>query len=204
MTTSSKPQNTSSKEEEKRTESFISLIGDKHDVSFFKEQYWEGSLEDYFEIVRKNPKVARSAFQRIYDMIMSYGTEDIIEQKEKYTRYKFFDDERTDGEDAIFGLDKSLMKLLNIFKSAANRYGTEKRVLLLHGPVGGCKSTIVRLLKKGLEEYSRTEEGALYTFSWNMPDEGEVKDAGSSKTIEWMDCPMHEDPLHLVDRKSVV
>jgi predicted Ser/Thr protein kinase len=38
-------------------------------------------------------------------------------------------------------------------------YGTERRVLLLHGPVGTAKSTIVRLLKKGLEAYSRTEDG---------------------------------------------
>lgn len=199
MTTSSnKSQIISSEEEEKKTESFVSLIGKKHDAKFFKEQYWEGSLEDYLEIVRKNPKVTRSAFQRVYDMIMSYGTEEFIEHKEKFTRYKFFNDERFGGNDAIFGLDRPLMKMANIFKSAANRYGTEKRVLLLHGPVGGCKSTIVRLLKKGLEEYSRTEEGAIYTFSWKMPDEGEGKHAGSSMTSEWIDCPMHEDPLHLI------
>ncbi len=58
------------------------------------------------------------------------------------------------------------MKLVNIFKSAAQRYGTERRVILLHGPVGSSKSTIARLLKNGLEEYSRTPEGALYTFGW--------------------------------------
>ena len=40
-------------------------------------------------------------------------------------------------------------------------------MLLLHGPVGSCKSTIARLLKKGLERYSRTDEGALYTFGWS-------------------------------------
>jgi serine protein kinase len=48
------------------------------------------------------------------------------------------------------------MRLVNVFKSAAYGYGTEKRVLLLHGPVGSSKSTIVRLLKRGLEQYSRT------------------------------------------------
>ena len=43
---------------------------------------------------------------------------------------------------------------------------TEKRVLLLHGPVGSSKSTIVRMLKKGIERYSQTQKGALYTFEW--------------------------------------
>ena len=58
------------------------------------------------------------------------------------------------------------MNLVNILKSAAHGYGTERRVLLLHGPVGSSKSTIARLLKKGLERYSRTDEGRLYTFGW--------------------------------------
>ncbi len=43
------------------------------------------------------------------------------------------------------------MQLVDFFKSAAQGYGTEKRILLLHGPVGSSKSTIARLLKKGLE-----------------------------------------------------
>ena len=64
----------------------------------------------------------------------------------------------------IYGIDQSLNHLVDIFKAASRNYGTERRVILLHGPVGSAKSTIVRLLKKGLEEYSRTPEGAMYTF----------------------------------------
>ena len=62
------------------------------------------------------------------------------------------------------------MHQVNIFKSASRHYGTERRVLLLHGPVGSAKSTIARLLKKGLEAYSKTNEGALYTFAWRLSD----------------------------------
>jgi hypothetical protein len=62
------------------------------------------------------------------------------------------------------------MRLMNVLKSAAQGYGTERRIILLHGPVGSAKSTIARLLKKGVEEYSRTEEGALYTYyEWVLP-----------------------------------
>ena len=94
-------------------------------------------------------------------MIISHGTEEIVVNKEKLLRYKFFEDPDNDGEDAIFGLERTLMNLVNILKSAANGYGTERRVLLLHGPVGSSKSTIARLLKKGLERYSRVDEGRL-------------------------------------------
>ena len=156
------------------------------DQDNFRDLHWEGSFEDYLEIVHQDPKVARLAFERLYDMIVSYGQEEYTRNRETLTHYKFFDDPFENGKDAVFGLDKPMIDLVRIFQSAARKYGTERRVLLLHGPVGTAKSTIVRLLKKGLESYSRTEEGRLYTFYW-LPD-GE----------ERLDCPMHEEPLHLV------
>ncbi len=173
----------------------VQLIGRLQDLRGFRDQHWEGGFEDYLQIVRHNPKVTRTAFQRIYDMILSKGTREYYEYKKKIVHYNFFDDKDHGGVDAIFGLDIPLMKLVNVFKSAAKRYGTEKRVLLLHGPVGSSKSTIVRLLKKGLEDYSRTPEGALYTFTWVVQG-----DIGRKKTDqnEIIACPMHEEPLHLV------
>jgi serine protein kinase len=165
----------------------ISLAGELQDVQGFQEQYWEGRFEAYLDIVRRDPRVARSAYQRLYDMILSSGTQEYTRNRESLTHYRFFDDPFDDGRDAVYGLDKPLMQLVQIFESAARRYGTEKRVLLLHGPVGSAKSTIVRLLKKGLEAYSKTEKGALYTLRWvNIPGEKQ------------MDCPMHEEPLHLI------
>ncbi len=154
----------------------------------FLELNWQGSFQDYIEIVIQQPEVTRTAFQRVYDMILSHGVEEYVEFKKKILRYRFFDDPIDDGADGIFGLEIPLMKLVGFFKAAALRYGPEKRVLLLHGPVGSCKSTIVRLLKKGLEQYSRTREGALYTYSWRLDL--------SSDHLE--PCPMHEEPLHLV------
>ncbi len=163
----------------------VAFIAQKQDTAAFREQHWDGSLPEYLDIVARNPKVARSAFRRIYDMILSHGTREYTENRERLVHYNFFDDPLDNGKDGIFGLDRSLMSLVDAFHSAARRYGTERRVLLLHGPVGSSKSTIVRLLKKGLEAYSRTEEGALYTFGWHTESED-------------FDCPMHEDPLRLI------
>jgi predicted Ser/Thr protein kinase/intein/homing endonuclease len=164
----------------------LAELASLHDVQRYREYHWEGSFADYLEIVTKNPKVARSAFQRIYDMIMHFGYTEYTEHKEKLIHYHFFDDPVGNGEDAIYGLDRYLMVLVNIFKSAARRYGTERRIILLHGPVGSSKSTIVRLLKKGLEYYTRLPEGAVYSFGWILED-------GS-----FVPCPLNEEPLKLI------
>ena len=91
-------------------------------------------------------------------------------------------------------MDIALNKVVNVLKAGAQRYGPEKRVLLLHGPVGSAKSTIARLLKKGIEHYSRTPEGALYTYEWINIGDINVEDT--------MPCPMHEDPLKLIPKES--
>lgn len=173
----------------------ISLIKGKQDLDKYKDLHWEGTFEDYLRIIEKDPRVCRTAFRRMYDMILSYGSEDYVDGKKKITRHHFFSDPDDNGKDAVYGLDIPLQRMVNIFKSAAKSYGTERRVLLLHGPVGSAKSTIVRLLKKGIEEYSRKPEGRLFSFSWNVKKEDfpvQIID------LEVMPCPMHEEPLNLI------
>ena len=165
----------------------ISLVSRQQDLGQFRRKNWVGTFDQYLDLVRVKPQVTRNAFERIYDMIVSYGAETIEESRETHTRYRFFSDPDDDGVDAVFGLDDSLELLVNALKSAAAGYGIEKRVLLLHGPVGSSKSTIARLLKKGLERYSATDDGALYTLGWR--DE-------QSDQVHW--CPMNEEPLHLI------
>jgi serine protein kinase len=164
----------------------LASIRQQLNITDYRKTHWEGSFEEYLDIVAGHPEVTRTAYQRLYDMIISHGTEEVYETKEKITRYKFFTEYAAKHTDAIYGLDRPLMQLVNAFKSAAKGYGTERRVLLLHGPVGSSKSTIARLLKRGLEDYSRTDEGMLFTFSWKGVDG------------IWQKCPMHEEPLHLV------
>jgi len=174
----------------------VKMIGKLQDLRGFRDQHWEGTFEDYLEIVRQNPQVTRTAFQRVYDMILAHGTRDYHEYRKKIVHYNFFDDKDHGGADGVFGLDVPLSKLANVFKSAAQRYGTEKRVLLLHGPVGSAKSTIVRRLKRGFEDYSKTPEGAVYSFFWVM--DGVAGRRRSEPTPELLPCPMHEEPLHLI------
>ncbi len=166
-------------------QSVIATVRELLDVQAFRQHHWEGSFIEYLDLVKNNSGIVRTAYQRIYDMIISYGHETYTQFREDLIHYRFFDDPVDKGADAVFGLDRQLMDLVQVFQSAARGYGTERRVLLLHGPVGSSKSTIVRLLKKGLQAYSTRDEGALYTLYWETP-EGR------------MECPMHEEPLHLI------
>ena len=154
-------------------------------VEDYSKKHWKGSFADYLEIVCKYPGVTRTAYQRLYDMIVSHGTDEVYENKEKIVRFKFFADFAHKYGDAIFGLDRTVMTLVNTFKSAAKMYGTERRVLLLHGPVGSAKSTIARLLKRGLEEFSkhRCRDALSLVLVENGRRHLDVK------------CPMHQDPL---------
>ncbi|MEK4525599.1 protein prkA [Paenibacillus sp. BGI2013] len=128
---------------------------------------WNGTFEDYIALLREDPTPAMTAHARVYEMIESFGVEEVGGHK----RYKFFEQE-------IFGLDRSIEKLVEeYFHSAARRLDVRKRILLLMGPVSGGKSTLVTLLKRGLEQFSRTEKGAIYAIDG---------------------CPMHEEPLHLI------
>jgi serine protein kinase len=169
----------------------ISLVSERQDRDQFRRKNWVGTFEEYLDIVRENPEVTRTAYQRLYDMILSYGVDVADRNREKEYHYRFFDDPDHDGRDAVFGLRGALHNLVNALKSAAFEYGIEKRVLLLHGPVGSSKSTIVRLLKQGLQKYSATDAGALYTLGW--VDENEPEE------VHW--CPMNEEPLHLIPER---
>ncbi|MCY7503291.1 PrkA family serine protein kinase [Bacillus pumilus] len=128
---------------------------------------WEGTFGEYLDIIKANPLVAQSAHSRVYHMIKDSG----IEEENGVRTYKFFDQE-------LFGLEESLERLVEeYFHPAAKRLDVRKRILLLMGPVSGGKSTLVTRLKRGLEEYSLTDHGAVYAIKG---------------------CPMHEDPLHLI------
>ncbi|MCA9322840.1 MAG: serine protein kinase, partial [Planctomycetes bacterium] len=133
----------------------LDLVRGDVDTNRYQDLNWSGSFRDYLNKVYESPLIARNAWQRLYDMVVSHGYDEYTEHKEQKIRYRFFSDQHGDGTDAIFGLDAALMRLVDVLKSGSHGYGAERRVILLHGPVGSAKSTIVRLLKRGLEAYSR-------------------------------------------------
>jgi serine protein kinase len=128
---------------------------------------WQGTFTEYFDLVLKQAEIARLSHARIYDMITARGYET---RRNGERSYNFFSSE-------LYGIEKPIQQLVDYFASAARRLEVRKRILLLMGPVGGGKSTVVSMLKRGLEAYARSDEGAVYGIK---------------------DCPMHEEPLHLI------
>ncbi|GAB3431926.1 serine protein kinase [Massilia solisilvae] len=141
-------------------------------LSLFTRQHraghWSGPFSEFMEKVLPlaPQQVARSSHQYIWDMIRAT----CIDDGEGHFRCRLF-------EDDLFGIDEAIDRVVDYFKAAASGSEVGRRLLLLLGPPSGGKSTLVILLKRGLEEYSYTEEGALYAI------------AG---------CPVHESPLHLI------
>lgn len=135
---------------------------------------WEGSFRDYFELVTQNPRLAQLSHARISEMVLATGVDKVNEgSRDELRRYRFFADD-------LYGIEESIEQIVEYFKSAAQRLEVRKRILLLMGPVGGGKSTIVTLLKRGLESWTRRQDGAVFAIKG---------------------CPMREEPLHLIPQE---
>jgi serine protein kinase len=140
-------------------------------------QHFSGTLLDYLAIVKENPKVAMLAHQRMQELLVIPGVEIVkteensrlkrIYGNETLRRYKFF-------ENDFFGIDKSIMKIMRYFHSAAMKGEEARQVLYLVGPVGAGKSSLMEALKKALEM-----SPPVYVIK---------------------DCPMREEPLHLIPK----
>lgn len=149
----------------------------KQDRDDHKQYKFEGTLLDYLTILKDNPGVAVLAHQRMYELLIKSGvatiqTEENPRLKRIYgndtlKRYSFF-------QNKFFGIDKSIMKIMRYFHSAAMKGEESRQVLYLVGPVGAGKSSIMEALKQALEM-----SPPIYILK---------------------DCPMREEPLHLIPK----
>jgi serine protein kinase len=128
---------------------------------------WEGTFRDYLPMVIENPALAQRSHARLYHMIKSAGVEIDEHGKEHYA---FFERE-------LFGINGPLSRVVEYFKAASMGSDVGRRILLLYGPPSSGKSQLAILLKRSLEEYTKTDQGAVYAIA---------------------DCPQHGDPLLLL------
>jgi serine protein kinase len=135
-------------------------------------QRWEGTFGDFLAaILPANPSaLARSSHEYIWDMLRWHGRGAQPDAGENARARELFRHE-------LFGIDEPLSRVVDYFKAAAAGSDVGRRLLLMLGPPSGGKSTVAILIKRGLEEYSRTDEGALYAIR------------GS---------PLRENPLNLI------
>jgi serine protein kinase len=130
----------------------------------------EVSFDTYLDMVRRDRRLARLSHELIHDMIVAGGTRP---GPGGTTQYDLF-------RDRLFGVDDAINQIVGYFAGAARRLEVRKRILLLIGPPGSGKSTLVNTIKEGLEDYTRSAAGAVYAIKG---------------------CPVFENPLHLIPRQ---
>jgi serine protein kinase len=143
-------------------------------ASHHKAARWRGSFAEFLrDVFPISPhRFVRSSHQYLYDMLGWYRVErrDVEAATAVGNPKDLFTSE-------LYGIDDALDRVVEYFKAASAGSDVGRRLLLLLGPPSGGKSSAVILMKRGLEEYSHTDAGALYALQ------------GS---------PLHESPLNLV------
>lgn len=151
---------------------------------------------DYlFNKVPQNPLLIRSSAQRTLDMLLSHGrTPDKKDGRELF-RYHYFA-HPPNPDDAISGNLTAIDDSVNEIARAAN---DSRRVILLAGPVGTSKTTMIRAIADGLEEYSKTEAGKMYSLGFDLT---KVFDQPAIKNLildsPHVECDIFEDPINLI------
>ena len=130
---------------------------------------WEGTFKDYLQIVLDDPSKSRLSHAYIYDAIVANGSGVTPDGDRVYDLF----------QDDLFGLEEPIDRIVQYFAASAQRFEVRKRILLLLGPPASGKSTVTELIKRALEDYSRTDDGTVYAIK---------------------DCPMQEEPLHLIPK----
>lgn len=138
----------------------------------FKEKNYLLSFEEYLDLVAKKPeKLLRSSAQYMKDMIDSFGVTELqVGHEEKNRHFHVFERARGRNRPPIIGQHEAHDHIYRILEQFV-RQGRVDKLILLHGPNGSSKSSTAEALAQALEEYSRTDDGAIYRFNWVFPNE---------------------------------
>ena len=159
------------------------------------------SFAEYFALFCKDMLgQTRSSAQYVRDALDHFGTETVRSQRGPVTRWKLFDCPWDQGKDALVGQEEVQGSLYRLVSNFA-REGRTNRLILLHGPNGSAKSTLVACLQRALEYYSSLDEGAVYKFNWIFPTQRVAKSGigfggGGADSIEGVESYAYlEDDL---------
>ena len=153
-----------------------------------QEQHEVMSFEGYMNSFEESPfRECRPSYKYLIDMFEFFGTDD----NNNFTLYQL---EHADCP-AVFGQYHTQK---SIYQNLKNFYeeGINNKFILLVGPNGSAKTSLIHKIMKGAEEYSKTKEGALYTFSWVFPIENYVNGTlglTTTKDKEKLDSFAHLD-----------
>jgi hypothetical protein len=176
-------------------------------------QSQEMGFQEYVDFALENPDRAEfgTAAEYVHEAITHYDTRTVVEDGERKERYRFFDDPWNNGENAVFGNTEMLNELTDSFRRIAR--GDAAKMPIIEGETATGKSEMIDVLKKGLREYSQTEEGRIHTVKIGDPAEitphtdGMWKtygnpDQGYSEPDDYFESPLQAEPLTLLKELS--
>lgn len=129
------------------------------------------SFDEYLALLVEAPESQlRGSASYLADMMDHFGKDEVKSphRNRASTRFRVFDQPIDGGMPKLVGQEEVQTELYRAFRSFSKQ-GLNNRLLLLHGPNGSAKSTLIHSLMGGLERYSKLPEGALYTFNWVFP-----------------------------------
>jgi|TARA_R110002012_G_scaffold110501_2_gene255002 serine protein kinase len=157
-----------------KSDKFLKLVGKHRDQK--KAEKFHGTLSDYLKIIEENSGVTKLAHKRLFDVISSHGITKMDPSDHRCNKLFGGENIRTYDyfQSKFFGMERSLAKIMRFLRSASLKGEESRQVLLLLGPVGAGKSALLEHIKGALEECE-----PMYHIK---------------------DCPIHEEPLHLIPR----
>jgi serine protein kinase len=183
------------------------------------------SFDEYLALVVEDPyKYLRDSAHYVLDAIESFGNYDVSIRGQIQRRYKLFDQEFTISKTPVVGQEKVQNQFTQVLTSFV-RSGKTNKLVVLHGPNGSAKSSFVRALFEGLENYSHTADGHIFHFSWIFPvesfektgmgistkREAESTVAGANQSYAKLDpqkvgavvrSELHENPIFLIPKSE--
>lgn len=125
------------------------------------------SFDDYMKLFEKNPqKEVRPSCIYLRDMFDYFGTN-------PNGSFKLFSREHADAP-PVQGQAKTQKRIYQYLQNFMEE-GFNNKFILLVGPNGSSKSSLIHKIMLSTEDYSNTDEGALFTFSWIFPIDQYVK-----------------------------
>jgi predicted Ser/Thr protein kinase len=168
------------------------------------------------EVVAHPRRHLRNAARYLMDVVASFGVDDVKLPTGTFRRWRLFDQEFDEGRGRVAGQERVQAGIVRVLENFV-RSGRIDRLVLLHGPNGSAKTSLIQALTRAAEVYSQTEDGALYRFNWVFPvgsvQKGRLGFGGTSSThagsyahldaasVEArVPCELKDHPLFLLPR----
>lgn len=193
----------------------------------FEDAHRVMSFNEFLSLASSRPHLmVRNAVTYVHDAINHFGKAPkptpLVSSPEH--RYQIFDQLFPHGGTPVQGQEQAQNELMNILKGFVST-GKSDKAVILYGPNGSAKSSLIKSIFSGMEQYSHEDEGAVFHFSWIFPTSSSEKSSlgigqrpvqeeqlDSYAKLEQnrigaiLRSELHENPLFLIpkeDRKAI-